>query len=203
MVTNLNLQLTYTTGEDGFKQLHIPEDQRERAIAFVREAGAKTAAEIEAIVQDGHDALLATTDGVSESQAAWKPAPDQWCINDVMAHCVSVKRAMALLSQHLGKGELPPGFGPQFEEARAQDGFILQPFTSLAAAREAANEAHAALLAQIRTLDDPALNTEKTFRHFYFGAFNAREWPVFQRVHDGDHWPHIEKIRATAGYPAA
>lgn len=195
--------MTYTTGEDGSRRLHIPEDQRLRAIAFVREAAAKKAAEIEAIVQDGHDALMATIHGVSESQAAWKPAPGEWCIIDVMAHCVSVKRAMALLSQHLGKGELPPGFGPQFEEARAQDGIIMQPFTSLAAARKAADEAHAALVAQIRTLDDPALDTERTFRHFYFGAFNAREWPAFQRVHDGDHWPHIEKIRAAAGYPPA
>jgi hypothetical protein len=202
MVENLGLQLTYTVGEDGFKKLNIPDDQRQRAIAFVREGGAKPASEIEAIVQEGHDAFMATIEGVSESQAAWKPAPEEWCIIDVIAHCVSVKRAMVMLSQHLGKGELPPGFGPQFEEARVQDGFITQPFTSLADARAAADEAHAALIAQIRTLDDPSLNTEKAFKHFFFGAFNAREWPVFQRVHDGDHWPHIEKIRGAAGYPA-
>lgn len=203
MVANLGLQLTYTVGDDGTKRLHIPEDQRQRAIAFVREGGAQPAAAIEALVQEGHDALLATVDGVSEEQAAWRPAEGEWRIIDVMAHCVSVKRAMALLSQHLGRGELPPGFGPQFEEARVQDGFITQPFETLAAAREAAESAHAALMAQIRRLDDPALDTEKTFRHFYFGAFNAREWTVFQRVHDGDHWPHIEKIKAAPGFPAA
>jgi len=203
MTANLNLQLTYTVDEDGSKRLHIPEEQRQRAVAFVREGGAMPAAEIEAIVQEGHDALMATIDGVSEAQATWKPAPDEWSIIDVMAHCVSVKRAMALLSHHLGKGELPPGFGPQFEEARVQDGFITQAFASLAEARQAAEEAHRALVAQIRALDDPARDTRKTFRHFYFGAFNAREWPVFQRVHDGDHWPHIEKIRASAAFPAA
>ncbi len=39
--------------------------------------------------------------------------------------------------------------------------------------------------------------------YFLFGALNAREWAVFQRIHDVDHTPHIGQIKASSGFPAA
>ena len=48
-----------------------------------------------------------------------------------------------------------------------------------------------------------AADMSLTFRHFFFGAMNAREWSCFQRIHDGDHGPQILRIRASAGFPAA
>ena len=54
----------------------------------------------------------------------------------------------------------------------------------------------------IRTLDGP-VNTEATFSHFYFGAFNSKEWCAFQRVHDDNHAQQARGMRAAPGFPAA
>ena len=91
--------------------------------------------------------------------------------------------------------------GEEFEEARAQDGVAFAHFGTLSEARTAADAAHAQLIEFIRSLG-PSTNVETRFKHFLFGAFNAREWPVFQRIHDGDHTPHIAQIKASPGFPA-
>ena len=196
------LGLTYKVGADGEKVMSMPDETRDWVISFVRENARKSPAEIEAIIQQGHRELLAALEGVSESQASYKPGADDWSILELLAHVVSVKQVLAALAGSLRNGELPPGFGPQFEEAKMQDGFIVRRFETLAQARAGAQAAHESIVEFVRGIDD-SMNTDATFRHFYFGAFNAREWPVFQRVHDGDHTPHVGKIKASSGYPVA
>jgi hypothetical protein len=95
---------------------------------------------------------------------------------------------------------MPEGFGPQWEEAAAQDGITVVRFETLADARAALEAAHEDWLTFIRGFND-ATNTELQFRHYIFGAFNAREWAVFQRVHDINHTPQIGEIKASSGYP--
>jgi len=170
-------------------------------IAFVREGAARPAGEIESIVQHGHDALLAALEGVSEPQAAFKPGADDWSILELMAHVVSTKQIVAALCRNLGEGHLPPGFGPQFEEAAAQDGVTVTRFATLAESRNAAQAAHADLLTTIRGLSSTT-DGDVRFKHFVFGALNCREWAVFQRIHDGDHTPQIASIMAEPAYPA-
>jgi hypothetical protein len=197
----MNLELKYVVGADGTRTLTIPDERRAQAIAFVRESATKTPQEIDAIVREGHDALLKALAGVSETQAQWKPSPDDWSILELMAHVVSTKQILVLLSRNLGEGHLPPGFGPQFEEASAQDGVTVARFATLAEALAAAQSAHDDLLATIRGLG-ASTSVDITFRHFVFGAFNAREWPVFQHIHDGDHTPQIAAIKASPGFPS-
>ena len=198
----MDLGLKYAVGPDGAKVMSMPDESRDWVISFVRENARTSPAEIEAVVQEGQRELLAAVEGVSEVQAAYKPGADDWSILELLAHAVSVKQVIGALVGTLRNGELPPGFGPQFEEAKTQDGFIITRFETLSQAREAAQAAHDTIVAFVRGIDG-SVNTDVTFRHFYFGAFNAREWPVFQRIHDGDHTPHIGKIKASAGYPAA
>jgi hypothetical protein len=145
---------------------------------------------------------MAALSSASEVQAAWKPAPDSWSILELMQHVVTVKQLMAGLSKTLASGELPPGF-QQFTEPSAQDGVTIVKFSTLAEAIAAVEKAHADLLQSIRALDAGDINTDLTFSHFVFGPFNSREWTVFQRIHDQDHTPHIGKIKAESGYPAA
>lgn len=198
----MDLELKYAIGPDGTKVMSMPGESRDWVISFVRENARTSPSEIEAIVQDGHRELIAALEGVSDVQAAYKPGADDWSILELLGHAVSVKQVIGALVGTLRNGELPPGFGPQFEEAKTQDGFIVARFDTLDQAREAAQAAHDTIVAFVRGIDG-SVNTDVTFRHFYFGAFNAREWPVFQRIHDGDHAPHIGKIKASAGYPAA
>src|SRR5438552_13393777 len=143
----MNLGLTYTVGGDGSKVMSMPDETREWVISFVRENARKSPAEIEAIIQVGHRELLAALEGVSEAQAAYKPGADDWSILELVAHVVSVKQVLAALAGSLRMGELPPGFGPQFEEAKMQDGFIVRRFETLAQAREAAQAAHDSIVA--------------------------------------------------------
>lgn len=196
----MDLGLKYVVGADGAKTLTIPDDRRALAISFLREGGAKTPEEIESIVREGHDTLFAALGGVSEPQAAFKPSADDWSILELMAHVVTTKQIVAALCRSLGEGHLPPGFGPQFEEAAAQDGVTVTRFAALAEARIAAQVAHADLLTIIRGLRG-SVDVEIRLRHFVFGALNCREWAVFQRIHDGDHTPQIASIKAAPAFP--
>ncbi len=198
----MNLDLTYTTDADGTSVMSLPDETRAWVIDYVRENAQKPPAEMEAIVQEGKRQLSAALDGVSEGQAAFKPSADEWSILDVIAHEVSVKRSIGALIAAMRDGALPPGFGPHFEEAKAQDGFIAARFDTLAEAREAAQAAHDGIAAFVRGIDASA-NRELTFRHYYFGAFNAIEWAIFLRIHDDTHTPQIAKIKAAPGYPAS
>ena len=198
----MDLELTYIKNPDGSQTLNIPEDRKAAAIAFLRDGGAKRAAEIESIVEGGHEALLRAIDGLSDAQSTFKPAPDAWSVLELMAHVVTAKQIVSALSPSLAQGQLPPGFGTPLEAAAAQDGVTVSRFDTLDAARDAAASAHAVLLRFVRSADGP-VNSEMTFRHFVFGALNCREWAIFQRLHDDDHCPQIGKIRASAGFPAA
>ena len=148
----LNLGLTYSAALDGSKSVTLPDDARAYVIAFVRDGGTKSPAEIEAIVQPGHDELLTALSGVSESQAAHKPSANDWSILELMDHVVSVKQIMVILSRSLAGGQRPPGMGEEFEEARAQDGVAFAHFATLSEARAAAEAAHGQLLEFIRAL---------------------------------------------------
>lgn len=196
-----DLKLTYVTGEDGVRHLTLPDEIRARVIAFAREGGAKPTAEIAAIVQEGHDALIGSLEGLSDEQARFKPAPDQWSILELMDHVVTIKRFLVVLCQHMSEGAWPPGLTEAWQEEALQDGATTRRFTSIAEAREAADAAHGALLAFLEGVT-PEMDTAKTFTHFLFGPMNFREWVVFERIHDGDHGPTIAKIRALPSFPA-
>ncbi len=196
----MNLGLTYVTAPDGSKMITIPDETRAAVIAFVREGGTKTPVEIEMIIQLGHDELVDALAGLSESQAAYKPDAGGWSVLELMDHVVSVKQIMAMLCRNLADGHWPPGLGAEFEEQRAQDGVTVARFATLADARTACEAGHQQLLDFVRSLDE-STNVEARFKHFLFGAFNAREWPVFQRIHDGDHTPQMAQIKASPGFP--
>ncbi len=196
-----DLKITYATDAEGVRRGTIPDDTFAAASSFIRETAVKSASEIAAAVQQGHDAVLRNIAGLTGLQAQHKPAADDWCVLETMAHIVTVKRICVALATSLSASTLPPGFGPHFEEARAQDGVTVVRFDTVAEARVAAEAAHNELLALIARIDDADLETR--FRHYIFGSLHAREWCCFQRVHDGDHFPQLARIRESAGGPAA
>ena len=198
----MDLELTYIKNPDGSKTLSIADDRKALAVAFLRDGGSKRAAEIEAIVEEGHAALLRAIEGLSDEQSKFKPGPDEWSVLELMAHVVTAKQIVGVLSAGLAEGTLPPGFGSPLEAAAAQDGVTVSRFETLEAARAAADSAHTVLLNFVRSADGP-VNVDMTFRHFVFGALNCREWAVFQRLHDDDHRPQINAIRAAPGFPLA
>jgi hypothetical protein len=198
----MDLELKYITGADGKRKLTIPDEIRARVASYLRGGGAGTAAGAEAIVQEGQDALLLAVSDLTERQAAYKPSADDWSVLELMAHVVSTKLIVAGLCRNLSEGHWPPGIGAEFEEESAQDGVTVRTCATLAEARAAAQAAHDDLIAFIRDRYETA-DTETRFKHFVFGPLNAREWAIFQRIHDGDHTPQIASIKTTPGFPEA
>ena len=146
--------------------------------------------------------MMGASDGMSEEQAAYKPSDDDWLVLNLMAHVVSTKQIMGVLTAALAKGELPPGFGAATETQASQDGITVSRFETLADARAAAEEAHRVMVEFARGIDG-GVDTELRFKHYIFGAFNCREWVVFQRIHDDNHAPQMDQIKASPGFPKA
>jgi hypothetical protein len=198
----VDLELTYIKNPDGSRAPSLPDGLRQAAIEFVQSNARQPATHIAEVIETGHNRMMAALDGMSETQAAFKPAPDEWSVLELMAHVVSTKQVMGVLTAAMAKGELPPGFGAATETQASQDGFIVSKFETLAAAQAAAQEAQASMLSFARGLDGE-LNTELTFRHYIFGPLNCREWVVFQRIHDDNHAPQVDQIKASPGFPKA
>jgi hypothetical protein len=176
------------------------QDVIDRVTGYIRHNATKEPAALRALVQQGQAQLTGLLDGLSEEQAAFKPATDDWSVRELLRHVIAAKRGVARICERLAAGERIAGTGREGDE---QDGMMgRREYASLAEARAALDEAHASLLAFI---DGPlaAANTETRFPHFIFGELNCREWAVFQRVHDGDHANQIQQIRAAPGFPAA
>ncbi len=195
------LNFSYATDAGGDRRVVLSDDALAYVTNFVRDTAATSAAEIAAVAQEGHDAVIRNIDGLTDVQARYKPSPDDWSVLEAMAHIVTFKRINVALTSNLGAGTLPPGFGPQLENENAQYGITLAKFETIAEAREAAESAHKELLAVIAKIDDADRDTR--FTHFAFGAMNAREWASFQRIHDGDHFPQLAKITSSARFPSA
>jgi hypothetical protein len=175
-----------------------PADVVEKVTSYIKHNATKDTPALRELVQTGHAQISGLLDGLSETQATFKPGPEDWSVLELMAHVVTAKGGVARICERLARGEQIPGAGREGDE---QDGITRERFTSLAEARQAMDVAHAELLSFI---DGPLAqaNTEARFNHFVFGDLNCREWAAFQRVHDGDHAGQIEKIKAAQGYPA-
>lgn len=189
----MDLEIVYAPDEQGVLKANIPQRTKEWALAFIAEHAGKDPAQIAEVVQEGHDEILDAIAQLTDEQATHKPSDDDWSVLDAMAHVVTTKQVCAGLCGSLAGGSRPPGIGPEWEEEPAQDGVTTVRFQTLAAAREAADTAHQQLMGNISKLD--SANLDVRFKHYIFGPMNAREWAVFQRVHDGDH---IAQIRAMA-----
>ena len=106
------LKITYVKGSDGARHARLSDDAFVYVKAFIKDTAAKTAPEIAAAVQRGHDSVIRNIDGLTDNQARHKPSPDDWSVLDTMAHIVTVKRVTVALTSNLGAAKMPPGFGP-------------------------------------------------------------------------------------------
>ena len=189
----MDLEISYIPDDEGVLKANIPQWNKEWALAFIAKHSVKEPAQIAAVVQEGHEQVLDAIAPLTDAQAKQKPSDGGWSVLDAMAHVVTTKQVCAGLCGSLASGLRPPGIGPEWEEESAQDGITNVTFETLAAAREAAETVHQQLLGTISKLD--SANLDVRFKHYIFGPLNAREWAVFQRIHDGDH---IAQIRAMA-----
>ena len=170
-------------------------DERARIGGYLNSQGEKyTFTELWPRVVAGRLELLDALQGVSEQQAAFKPADDEWSIREVALHALNGSRGVARLVEPLAKGETPPQ-REQVDPAREETA------RTLAELRAELLSDSVAFGALAQTLPEPA-SLERTALHIFFGELHCRGWYLFQRVHDQDHAGQIGGIKEVAGYPS-
>ena len=171
----------------------VTEDARQRLVSYLGHQASKDVPVLVELVEEQRARLLALLDGVSEEQAAFRPAPDQWSITDVLRHVIAAEEGVAGIIESLARGAVPDG-------RRALGSQIPDEGQPLAALIERLGVARAGLLARVRGW--PASpDLAATFEHPYFGPLNCKGWLAFQRLHDADHIGQLEQIKAAEGYP--
>jgi hypothetical protein len=173
----------------------VTEDARQRLISYLGHQASKDVPVLVELIEEQRGRLLALLDGVSEEQAAFRPAPDQWSIADVLRHVIAAEEGVARIVESLARGVVPEG-------RRPLGSHIPDEAQPLAALVERLGAARADLLARVRGW--PASpDLAATFEHPFFGPVNCKGWVAFQRLHDADHIGQLEQIKGAAGYPGS
>ncbi len=137
-------------------------------------------------------ALLQVIDRVSDEQADWSPGGDEWSTRQVVEHVLAVSRGTLQLIEDLAAG--------RGEDEREERPATKMP-TSFKRLRSHLVE-HSVKLASLPERLPGIVNLQMTSPHSSFGELNAREWFLFNRIHDTDHLKQIEAIQAADGYPS-
>jgi len=170
----------------------VTEDARQRLVSYLAHQASKDVPVLVELVEEQRARLLGLLDGVSEEQAAFRPAPDQWSIADVLRHVIAAEEGVARIVESLARGTVPDGqraLGSQIPDEG-------QPLPSLV---ERLRAARRDLVARVRGW--PASpDLAATFEHPFFGPLNCKGWLAFQRLHDADHILQLEQIKAAEGY---
>ena len=136
--------------------------------------------------------VIAAAEGVSQEQADFTFAPEEWSIAEVLHHVVTSSGRVAETIESLAHGNEPPprAIDPPRESAELSIAELRQRLTSDSLAWCALTE---------RLPTSP--NLDVTAPHPFFGELHAGGLYLFQRVHDLDHVGQINKNKNAPGYP--
>ena len=151
--------------------------------------------QLKAEVAEAFGRLAAEMGSLSEAQAIWKPAADEWSAAEVGDHVALGTGVLGKIAGMLAQGQRPGDEDwdppPQF---KGDAGDLAGVRSRLASLPEHTAE-----------LFDHCLATDRmdvTADNSFFGEMNWREWYYFLRVHALSHVEQIEKLRGSAGFPA-
>ncbi len=184
----------------------------DRASDYLRDQGAKSFEELEALMGQSADGWEACLREISEGQAGFQPEPSEhvrtpvsgegpkWCVKEVIGHYLVTERSLNNAVAGLAGVEPPPDPGPAVSEMGAQSTeYEALPLAAL-------TEKLSAFFAETVTLIGALRSSEKlgtTFPHPVFGPLNMKEWLAFHGLHAMDHIRQIERIKTDAAYPKA
>ena len=171
----------------------LPEDARQQVDGYLKHQASKSTSDLLALVDRAAGSIEQWLEGVSESQARFRPSPDEWSVADVLRHVDASMRTSARMIEALATGEGVPPFmdAPPMREdagrtlAELRDG-VAQSFDEVRAAVAAIPEGAA---------------SEATAFHPFFGDLTCKEWAAFVYVHSRDHADQIEKVKAAPNFP--
>lgn len=165
------------------------------AQAWIHDTTGKPDEKLLELLEERKQGFQHSLEGVTASQAKFKPSEDQWCIEEVLRHLTHANTRVAGLIEALVSGNVPggePAMGvvPEddrsFEQVRAD---LLSSFDTLRG--------------DFSSVTSPEANLDVKYSHPFFGALNAREWFVFNFVHASVHIQQVERIKSTPGFAQA
>jgi hypothetical protein len=169
----------------------LPEDARQQVVGYLRRQASKSTVDLVALVDRAAAWVEGPLEGVSESQARFRPSPGEWCIADVLRHVDASMRGTARLIVALGAGKNVSAkmANPPIDEA---------PKT-LAELRRGVAQSFDEVRAAVAAIPDGAASSATAY-HPFFGDLNCKEWAAFVYVHARDHADQIEKVKAAPDY---
>jgi len=174
-------------------------DPVQQGLSYMRHQGAKSFADIDAMLERTADDWWQCLEAMNESQARFKPA-GEWCAKEVLGHAIMTNRSINQDVAGLG-GVRPPA--QRAEEVRAMGvqspEYEAMPVGDLCDMIVGALEESRMLAVALQKSD----NLDKSFPHPIFGPLNLKEWLAFHRIHSMDHIQQIDKIKADPAYPSA
>ena len=170
-------------------------EEEARARAYLLSEAQRPFAGIRPALEEARLALEAELQGVSETQARFRPptgeGEDAWCIAEVVRHVIHVETAMALRVRALALGEEPP---------RSSGGPGGKEDASLAELRALLQGTRDNLFAAVREVEGKE-RLDTTTRHAFFGELNCRGWFRLQGLHEEDHTRQIRRLKALPEFP--
>ncbi len=158
--------------------------------------------------------FLDAVNGVSDTQARWKPAPDRWSILEYAEHLAVADDALVRLVK---KSLQTSPVSETVEERRAREVKIretpvprganqapesLKPTSRFATLADAVA---AFLAARERTLEYTRTTDADLRSHFHphavLGSLDAYQWLAGNGRHVATHCEHIQEIRSMADFP--
>jgi hypothetical protein len=186
-------------------------DPVQQGLSYMRHQGAKSFAEIDAMLERTENDWRRCLEGMTEVQASFKPvlsAPTavgagegpEWCAKEVLGHVIATDRSINQDVASLG-GVEPPA--ERVEEVRAM-GVVSEDFEAMPI--EHLCDMIVGVFAESRMLAvalEASDQLAQSFPHPIFGPLNLKEWLAFHRIHSMDHIQQIDKIKADPAYPRA
>ena len=159
--------------------------------------------------------VLNEADGLSQSQADWRPAESEWSIGEILNHLAIAETHTGKLTTKLTReaeaaGVIAPyptdlaGFEPL--PSVSTEGMAAPP-----AVRPEGGLALSRLLADLRAVRARSRQSiEKIagldprplrFKHFSLGELNLAQWWMLQASHDAIHLGQIRGVKASPSFP--
>lgn len=158
--------------------------------------------------------LLDAVDGVSETQARWKPAPERWSIFEYVEHLAVADDALIALIERSLKTPAQPETEEQRKEREAKiratpipRGANRAPEAMQPSGRfgTLADAVSAFLAARDRSLDYARVTTDDLRSHFsthpVLGPLDCYQWLTGNAHHAETHAAHIRELRSDPSFP--
>lgn len=175
-----------------------------------------TIEDILAANQNATDRFTASISGLTEAQAGFKPAPDQWSIAEIVEHVSIVSNGFLRITYKLLKGAEATGkaakpdldLGPTALDAEGnQPPKFMAPEHVHPGGTLSIADALAGMQQTLQGFREasPRLEvvdlTDQIFPHPAFGPLNAYQWMILLGEHTDRHRAQIEAIKESSGYP--